>query len=94
MDEKHLAKKLVGDKHMREEHVGVKRLWVMGDNRVGEKHVAKKWVRKVYGWKTSGDKHMREQHVWVKKLWVIGDNCVGERHMDETSNILVNNIYR
>ena len=50
-----------------------------------EKHLAKKLV---------GDKHMREQHVWVKRLWVMGDNCVGERHMDETSNILVNNIYR
>ena len=44
-----LAKKLVGDKHMREQHVWVKRLWVMGDNCVGEKHVAKNWVRKVCG---------------------------------------------
>ena len=38
MDEKHLAKKLVGDKNMREQHVWMKRLWVMGDKSVGERH--------------------------------------------------------
>ena len=49
-----------------------------------EKHLAKK---------SGGDKPIGEQHVWVKRLWVMWDKCVGERHMDETSNILVKNIF-
>ena len=38
MDEKHLAKKSVGDKQRSEQHVWVKRLWVMGKKSVGERH--------------------------------------------------------
>ena len=38
MDEKHLAKKSVGDEHLSEQHVRVKRLWGMGEKSVGERH--------------------------------------------------------